>query len=88
MEECLKCKSPNIVSGYLAVNQHSLPVRIAFVPDDLKWYQFSLEGGAELTTEAHACADCCTVWTAAKYPEQLRKIFSRFAEKQPEDKRL
>ncbi len=44
---------------------------MAFVPGDLKWYQFSLEGGAELKPEVYACSGCGMVWTTVAYPENL-----------------
>jgi hypothetical protein len=49
---------------------------MAFVPGELKWYQFSLEGGAELKTQAFACADCGLVWTTVAYPENLRALLA------------
>ena len=77
MPECPKCKSTKVVSGCLTLKGHSGPRTIAFSPGGLKWYQFSLDGGAELQTEAFACADCAMVWTMA-YPEMLREIIKQF----------
>jgi hypothetical protein len=50
---------------------------MAFVPGALKWYKFSLEGGAELKGEAFACPDCGMVWTTVAYPENLREAINR-----------
>jgi hypothetical protein len=50
---------------------------MAFVPGTLKWYQFSLDGGAELKTEAFACPDCGLVWTTVAYPENLRALVTK-----------
>jgi len=82
MTECPKCKSQKVATGHLAVNGRSTRFVMAFVPDALKWYQFSLEGGAELKTEAFACADCGMVWTTVAYPENLREALSRIAKPQ------
>lgn len=78
MNECPKCKSQKVTAGRLSVNGRSSHVAIAFVPGALKWYQFSLEGGAELKPEAFACADCGMVWTTVAYPENLRPLISQF----------
>jgi hypothetical protein len=78
MPECPKCKSTKVVSGRLTLQGHSGPRPIAFAPSALKWYQFSLDGGAELQTEAFACPDCAMVWTMAAYPETLREIIKQF----------
>lgn len=77
MTECPKCKSQKVTAGRLAVNGRSTPIVAAFVPGTLKWYQFSLEGGAELKTEAFACSDCGMVWTTVAYPENLREVVDR-----------
>ena len=53
-------------------------VSVAFVPGAQKWYQFSLEGGAELKNEALACPDCGMVWTMVAYPENLRNLIGKF----------
>jgi hypothetical protein len=73
MTECPKCKSQRVAAGHLAVNGRSTRLVMAFVPGELKWYQFSLEGGAELKTEAFVCSDCGVVWTRVAYPEKLRE---------------
>ena len=49
------------------------------MPGELKWYQFSLEGGAVLKQEAFACPDCGMVWTTVECPEILREDIKRFA---------
>ena len=78
MPECPKCKSTKVTSGRITAIGHSTPIAAAFAPGSLKWYQFSLDGGAELQTEAFACPDCAMVWTMAAYPEMLREIISQF----------
>jgi hypothetical protein len=78
MSECPKCKSTRVTSGRITLNGRSTPVPTTFAPSALKWYQFSLEGGAELQTEAFACADCGMVWTMAAYPEVLRDLIKKF----------
>lgn len=78
MNECPKCKSQKVTPGRLSVNGRSTRLAMAFVPGTLKWYQFSLEGGAELKPEAFACTDCGLVWTTVAYPENLRAIAKRF----------
>jgi hypothetical protein len=78
MNECPKCKSQKVATGYLSVKGHSNRVVMAFVPGELKWYQFSMEGGADLKPEAYACPDCGMVWTTVAYPENLRRALSRF----------
>jgi hypothetical protein len=78
MNECPKCKSQKIAAGRLSVNGRSAPLALAFVPGALRWYQFSLEGGAELKPEAFACIDCGLVWTAIAYPENLRELVKQF----------
>jgi len=82
MTECPKCKCSKITTGRLAVIGRSTPIVAAFVPDALKWYQFSSEGGAELQSQAFACPDCGMVWTMAAYPEVLREVVSRFGSAQ------
>jgi predicted Zn-ribbon and HTH transcriptional regulator len=77
MTECPKCKSQKITRGRLSVNGRSKRLAMAFIPGDLKWYQFSLEGGAELKQEVYACSDCGMVWTTVAYPENLRAAVSR-----------
>jgi len=76
--ECPKCKSQKVVGGRLAIYMRSTPSALEFVPGALKWYQFSMEGGAELKPEAFACPDCGMVWTNVAYPENLREILERF----------
>jgi len=82
MNECPKCKSQKVTTGRLCVNGRSARVAIAFVPWALKWYQFSLEGGAELKPEAFACPDCGLVWTTVAYQEKLRALASQLAKTQ------
>lgn len=77
MPECPKCKSQNVVSGHLAVCGHSTRVAVAFVPGDLKWYQFSFEAGAELQAEAFGCAECGLVWSTVEYPQYLKEALGR-----------
>lgn len=77
--ECPKCKSQKVAAGHLSIGGHSNRAAVSFVPGALNWYQFSLEGGAELDTEVYACPDCGIVWTEAAYPENLRELLSRFA---------
>jgi hypothetical protein len=55
--------------------QHA--ARYGFRSEGTKWYKFSLEGGAELKSEAFACQDCGIVWTTVAYPENLREIITR-----------
>jgi hypothetical protein len=78
MPECPKCKSTKVTSGRITATGHSAPIAAAFTPGALKWYQFSLDGGAELQTEAFACPDCGMVWTTAAYPEVLREMIKQF----------
>jgi hypothetical protein len=84
MTECPKCKSSKVASGHLAVAGHSGQIfaGLSFVPADLKWYQFSLEGGATLKPEVFACPDCGTVWMTVAYPENLREVLKRSTESQ------
>lgn len=82
MTECPKCKSQKVVAGRLALNGRSLQLAAAFVPGTLKWYQFSLEGGAELKPEVFACPECGMVWGAVAYPENLRALLSQFSKTQ------
>jgi hypothetical protein len=49
------------------------------MPGELKWYQFSLEGGAVLKQEAFACPDCGMVWTTVECLEILSEDIKRFA---------
>jgi predicted RNA-binding Zn-ribbon protein involved in translation (DUF1610 family) len=77
MNQCPNCHSQNIATGRLAHSGHSGPAAIAFVPGKLKWYQFSLEGGAQLSPEAFACPDCGFVWAKVAYTENLRAALSR-----------
>ena len=67
-----------MAAGRLTLNGYSRRKAIAFVPGALKWYRFSLEGGAELEQQAFACPDCGMVWTTVAYPENLRAALSRF----------
>jgi hypothetical protein len=78
MTECPKCKSQKVAEGRLAAINHSRTVAIQFVPSELKWFQFSMVGGAELQSQAFACEDCGMVWTRAAYPELLRDVIQRF----------
>jgi len=78
MTDCPKCKSRKVTAGALAETGRSLRASISFVPGQLKWYQFSMQAGAELQTEAFACPDCGLVWTTAKYPEVLREVINRY----------
>ena len=79
MNECPKCKSQKVTPGRISVNLRTTQVTLAFVPGALKWYQFSMEGGAELKTEAFACPDCGMVWTSVAYPENLRALIKQLA---------
>jgi hypothetical protein len=79
MPDCLKCKSSNVTTGHLSITGESARKPTTFIPGTLKWYQFSLDGGAELQAEAFACTDCGLVWTAAAYPEVLREVVKRFS---------
>ncbi len=79
--ECPNCKSQKVVDGRLAEYMRSTPVSIEFIPGALKWYQFNLEGGAELKPEAFACADCGMVWTSAAYLENLKAIIGKVTKK-------
>jgi hypothetical protein len=78
MPECPKCKSTSVTSGRLTLNGQSTHTAVAFNPGALKWYQFSLQVGAELQTEAFACPDCGMVGTMSAYPEVLREIIKQF----------
>jgi hypothetical protein len=82
MNECPKCKSQKVVPGRLSLKLHSTRSDVAFVPGTIKWYQFSLEGGAELKQEAFACGDCGLVWTSVAYPENLRLLIKQFPKNQ------
>lgn len=81
MTECPKCKSQNVALGHFATRGHSNPAAVSFVPGELKWHQFSLDGGAELDSEAFACPDCGMVWTTVEFPEMLREELDQFAKK-------
>ena len=81
MTECPKCKSQKVTLGRLCVNGRSIRLTMAFVPGELKWYQFSLEGGVEVKPEAFACSDCGMVWTAVAYPEMLRLLLKQTSHK-------
>jgi hypothetical protein len=78
MTECPKCKSSKVAAGRLVINGHSAQIAAAFIPGTVKWYQFSMEGGAPLQNQAFACPDCGFVWAAALYPDKLRDILNRF----------
>jgi hypothetical protein len=78
MTECPNCKSHKVTEGRLADRNRSLRVTIQFIPGELKWFQFSMAGGAELQPQAFACEDCGMVWTRAAYPEVLRDVIQRF----------
>ena len=82
MTECPKCKSQKVAAGHFSTRGHSNSMTVSFVPGELKWYQFSMDGGAELETEVFACSDCGLVWTDAAYPEALRELVNQF--KKPE----
>ena len=77
MTECPKCKSQKAAIGHFATRGHSNRAAVSFVAGELKWHQLSLDGGAELDSEAFACPDCGMVWTSVEYPEILREELSR-----------
>ncbi len=77
MNECPRCKSQQLTTGRISLNGRSRPLALAFVPGKLKWFRFSLEGGAELKSEVFACLGCGMVWTEVAYPENLREIVAR-----------
>ena len=79
--DCPKCKGSNVAPGHLSVNGRSMALSMAFVPGELKWYRFSIEGGAELQQEVFACADCGMVWTKAAYPSMLRLLLNQISER-------
>jgi len=79
--ECPQCKSSGAVAGCLVRTGKSAPSATSFRPGTMKWYQFSLEGGAELAPEAFACPDCGLVWTRPVDARVLREVLAAFPKK-------
>jgi hypothetical protein len=58
MSTCDKCKSPNIVPGKITTYGHSTPAKVSFTPDRLRFFEFSVSGGTEISQQIYACLDC------------------------------
>jgi hypothetical protein len=69
---------PTILSPTIGATTGDRPV----VPETLKWYEFSVHGGAELKQQAFACSDCAMVWTMAASLAVLRRVVKRHTENQ------
>jgi hypothetical protein len=85
MTECPSCKSQKVTEGRLAESNRSLRVTIQFIPGELKWFQFSMTGGADLQPQVFACENCGMVWARAAYPEVLRDVIQRFGKPKQEE---
>ena len=76
MNQCLKCKSKNVISGRIVASGR-VPV---FEPDvDMRIWSFSVLNGTRFKEEAFACLDCGLVWGATS-AEELREFIQKHHE--------
>jgi len=84
MNECLRCKSGNVVAGKIGESGGSGSDAV-FKPDrKLRFWAFTLSGGTACRGEAFACLDCGLVWSFLSAKE-LRDFITEKCEKPEPD---
>lgn len=61
MKPCPQCRGSNLATGKMR-NAQGRSGRVAFVPDQMKFWTFSLTGGP-LVKDAYAGMDCGLIWS-------------------------
>jgi len=74
MNICIRCKGSNTVTGKIRCWQNN--VGIAFKPDNMKFWSFSLTNGVTISKISNACLDCGLIWNEAN-PDELKSFVSK-----------
>ena len=72
MNQCLKCKSPRLVTGKVVGTRG----QAIFRPANLRFLSLTLMGGVPISEGSFGCLDCGAVW-ASTSPEKLRDFVQR-----------
>jgi len=85
MNQCLKCKSANVITGKLADPTCDSMFAPVFKPDrKLRFLAWTLKGGTRCNEGAYACLDCGLVWTSLS-AQELKDFITRCCKKPKPD---